>query len=380
MQSVTAATGHHNPTDSFNNPNNSRMSLEYEIEDENESMLFAMLKQDEEYLSAPMSPSELPHWRRKICDWSYRVIDHFGYERDVVYIAMNTFDRYVCGELVHLQRKGAGTGTVLSTQTLQLCAMTCLYLSIKINATASSMYDQQQRPRRLRLSSFVELSRGQFTEQDIEEMEVSVLSKLQWRVNPVAPSSFVPLFLRYLTPPTPWDSFNNDCAANNYLLAMHVIQELARYLCELSVCLDLGSSSKPFGASDIAYNSILVAFETLKTRALTLEQREVFCSTIYQRCNLKAPNSELMQILRDAICFETLLEEHTSAANQQHPLSLALQANILVLPDSFLHHRRDPSPPVRNFSPRSTNTLNEGGANTNNRTGTSSHCYGVVTP
>lgn len=43
-------------------------------------------------------------WRRTICKWSYDIVDHFGFDRDVVYISLNYLDRYVARRLLQQQQ------------------------------------------------------------------------------------------------------------------------------------------------------------------------------------------------------------------------------------------------------------------------------------
>jgi len=269
-----------------------------------------------------LSNTSIPNhdeWRSKICEWCYRVIDHFRYDREIVSVAMNYFDRYLVLVEVELRRqeqqqlkqlknqKSNNTATTrprvqkvgyrrgvsaLSTdsrdsldgysasyssassstesvdsRTYQLAAMTALYLAVKLHADQIELplpepplpAEQQQQQsmvspvvqrngsfsrrdsssrresssrrgstisasaaaaasasgngnrrastrsipatptaptRKLRLSSFVELSRGQFSAVDITDMEKIMLNTLRWRVNPPTPMVFVSHLLR----------------------------------------------------------------------------------------------------------------------------------------------------------------------------------------
>lgn len=90
-------------------------------------------------------------WREKICEWSFQVIDHFDYNREIVSISLNYLDRYlsVC---------------VVNRKKFQLAAVTCLYLALKLYGSSS-----------LKISSFVELSRGYFSGDHIIAMESAIL-------------------------------------------------------------------------------------------------------------------------------------------------------------------------------------------------------------
>ena len=90
-------------------------------------------------------------WREKICEWTFQVIDHFDYNREIASISLNYLDRYlsVC---------------VVNRKKFQLAAVTCLYLALKLHGSSS-----------LKISSFVELSRGYFSEDHIVAMESAIL-------------------------------------------------------------------------------------------------------------------------------------------------------------------------------------------------------------
>ena len=136
-------------------------------------------------------------WREKICEWYYQVVDHFDYNRQVVAIAMNYFDRYLALRPVN-------------REIFQLAGMTCLYIAIKHNQATV-----------LSLDAFISLTSGQFQEQQLKEMEVAIFTALAWLVNPPTPL----LQAKYLM----------------FILPEHVprkneIWEITRFLTEHSVC------------------------------------------------------------------------------------------------------------------------------------------------
>jgi hypothetical protein len=90
-------------------------------------------------------------WREKICEWSYQVIDHFDFSREVASISIYYLDRFLATTLVNKKH-------------FQLVAMTTLYLAIKI-------YE----PGNLSMKSMIELSRGYFTPAQMTEMEMAIL-------------------------------------------------------------------------------------------------------------------------------------------------------------------------------------------------------------
>lgn len=90
-------------------------------------------------------------WREKICEWSYQVVDHFDYNREIVAISLSYLDRFLATRQVN-------------KKIFQLAAMTTLYLAIKLFETGT-----------LQMTSLIELSRGYFTVEHIAVMEATIL-------------------------------------------------------------------------------------------------------------------------------------------------------------------------------------------------------------
>jgi hypothetical protein len=115
--------------------------------------------------------------RVRMVEWCFQVVDFAELNRETVNIAMSLLDRY-------LSSSNPDVETVTSSrQMYQLASMTALFLAIKMNEKTV-----------VNASVFAELSRGSYTAADIIEMERSLLTTLQWRVN--APTSHS--FLRYI--------------------------------------------------------------------------------------------------------------------------------------------------------------------------------------
>lgn len=90
-------------------------------------------------------------WREKICEWSYQVIDHFEFSREVVSVSIHYLDRFLATR-------------PCNKKVFQLAAMTCLFLAIKL-------YE----PGKLSMHSMVELSRGYFKVEQMVAMEICIL-------------------------------------------------------------------------------------------------------------------------------------------------------------------------------------------------------------
>jgi len=129
------------------------------------------------------------HWRCKMVEWCYSVSDQFTLNRDTVAIAMNSFDRFVsiitaeiCDDDDNKQLFGRhyDQGVIY----YQLALMVCLYTAVKVHEPVA------MEPKIISL-----LSKGLYSEQQVIEMERSIITTIQWRFNPPTPMSFVHLFL-----------------------------------------------------------------------------------------------------------------------------------------------------------------------------------------
>jgi len=105
--------------------------------------------------------------REKMCEWSYRVVDHFHASREIVSIAFSYLDRFV--DRCSCDRTA-----------FKLAAMTAIYMATKIFNS-----------REISMSSLAELSRGEFSLKHIEEMEGILLKTLSWRMNPPTVQCFI---------------------------------------------------------------------------------------------------------------------------------------------------------------------------------------------
>lgn len=287
---------------------------------------------------SPEDTDRLPYgeWRRKICQWSFKVIDHFRLDREVVSCALNIFDRYLAAKPMSLSFGDScpcpSCQRNIDSRSFQLTAMTALYLAMKVYSDNS---DEAVSPyRRLRLTSFVELSRGQFCAEDITTMEAAMLKQLEWKVHPPTPMTAVSYLLRLMPPHTcvPYGS------RKSYDLVLHVLHELARYLTELSVCL--GSVCSIHSASEVAYASILVSIDLLTHSALPHDVRDTFNETVVARSStsggtILAPNDESIRVLQEQLrnsFWPEMLMDDCESAEAGHPISMARDYGLLDIP------------------------------------------------
>jgi hypothetical protein len=206
--------------------------------------------QHEEAVDAPS--------RKKMIDWMYRVVDHYCINREVVATATSNLDRFV-------------DQCTCDRTAFKLAAMTSLYLSSKVHDHS-----------RLSLLKLADLSRGEFTIFDIEEMEATILQTLGWRVNPVTAQSFIHSLLS-LVP------ISNS-------LVSRAIYDRALFFTEL--CLfDGGFITRK--RSIIAVAAILNAMEGIDEYLVPLECEKKFLASIESQAGLSFSYDEVESARED---------------------------------------------------------------------------------
>ena len=108
--------------------------------------------------------------REKMCEWAYRVVDHFQASREIVAIAFCYLD-------IFLGR------CCCDRSAFKLAAMTSIYMATKIFNS-----------REISMSSLAELSRGEFDIAHISQMEGIILHTLEWRLHPPTAQCFINYF------------------------------------------------------------------------------------------------------------------------------------------------------------------------------------------
>jgi len=117
-------------------------------------------------------------WRRQIVEWMYVLIKHCKLKHEATAAAVYYLDAAVMC---------SSSSLVNSPRDYQLCAMTALYLALKVFDSPSM--------RVVKLSSLVSLGNDEFTEDDIIQKEHDLVRALGWRLNPPTADCF---FQRYM--------------------------------------------------------------------------------------------------------------------------------------------------------------------------------------
>lgn len=303
--------------------------------------LDAMMSTEQAYV-VPLIPcmAEAKHvgvslesWRRKICQWAFRVIDHFRLDREVVTIGMNIFDRFL---FYHEQRQQKGASLFFDCRcpcckrnedptTYQLAAMTSIFIAAKL-ASVQNYPDDKPSQSHFRLTTFADLSRGQFNMNDICNMERVIYKTVGWKVIVPSPIAFVSYYLLTLMPNHERVAF---ASTSNYGLVLHVLQELSRYLTEIATCL--GKSCSHHRPSHVAIAAILVSMDLLTYQALPATIRDTFRRRVSQVCSLRSVTSLTSQLER-ALWPEMLLDNSDeTSAGAGHPITVARNHGLLDL-------------------------------------------------
>jgi hypothetical protein len=97
---------------------------------------------------------------------------HSELNKDLVYITMSFFDRYLSRVPV----------LVSDHMMIQLVAMTSLYLAIKVHSP---------KDKKMSIASIIHLSDGLLSKDQVLGMEHSIMKSLEWYLNPPTPATFV---------------------------------------------------------------------------------------------------------------------------------------------------------------------------------------------
>jgi len=199
--------------------------------------------------------------REKMCEWSYRVGDHFHTGREVVAISFSYLDRFLDG--VNCDRTS-----------FKLAAMTTLYMATKIHAR-----------HQIALSSLAELSRGEFEISQIEDMEAMILEALDWRLNPPTAQSFVDAFFDLVPVPSGSQVSNT-------------IYQRAIFFTELSL---YDYSFVSTGEALIAVAALLNSMEGMDELD-TQEQQQPFLDALEEQFGAKF-SEELLEMVRNRLWY-----------------------------------------------------------------------------
>lgn len=191
--------------------------------------VYQLMKKPEYEFSSrhPVGNSRIDEYcREQIVEWSFRVVDYFRIDREVVAVSMSFLDRFLAK-------------CRCDRSSFKLAATTTLHLAVKL------LY-----PCKLAdLGILSDLSRGEFDMNDVAEMETHILSSLSWKLHPPTSIAFVSFILDY---------FFATTKASLSIADYDDIYDVASFFAELAVC---DYFFVPLKGSSIALASILNALE-----------------------------------------------------------------------------------------------------------------------
>ena len=164
--------------------------------------------------------------REQIAEWSFRVVDYFRIDREVVAVSLSFLDRFLA--------------TCRCDRTsFKLAATTTLHLAVKL------LY-----PCKLTdLGILSDLSRGEFDMKDVSKMETHILKALSWDLHPPTSVAFASIFL---------DFFFASRVVSISTADLDDVYDVSSFFCELSVC---DYFFVPMSKSTIALAAILNSLE-----------------------------------------------------------------------------------------------------------------------
>lgn len=189
--------------------------------------IYSLLKKTKAPLRAGNTGLRIDEYcREQIVEWSFRVVDYFRIDREVVAVSLSFLDRFLAT-------------CKCDRSTFKLAATTTLHLAVKL------LY-----PCKLAdLGILSDLSRGEFDMSDVNDMEGLILKALNWDLHPPTSIAFTVLFLNYFFASRMVTISSTD---------LDDVYDVSSFFCELAVC-DYSFVSTP--SSTIAIGSILNALE-----------------------------------------------------------------------------------------------------------------------
>jgi len=142
--------------------------------------------------------------REQIVEWSFRVVDYFRIDREVVVLSLSLLDRFLA--ICQCDRS-----------TFKLAATTTLHLAVKL-----------LHPCKLgELGILSDLSRGEFDMNDVALMEKQILDSLNWKLHAPTSIAFATLLLDFF-----FSSQNIDMSPTD----VDDLYDISSFFTELAVC------------------------------------------------------------------------------------------------------------------------------------------------
>lgn len=188
--------------------------------------VYDLLKKDRFSVSQRGESRIDEYCREQIVEWSFRVVDYFRIDREVVAVSMSMLDRFLAT-------------CKCDRTTFKLAATTTLQLAVKL-----------LHPCRLGdLGILSDLSRGEFDMADVRDMENHILKSLGWSLHPPTAIAFSTLLLDYVFA---------DRVVNMTCADIDDLHDISSFFTELALCDYFFVTMRP---SAVALACVLNALE-----------------------------------------------------------------------------------------------------------------------
>ena len=189
--------------------------------------VYQLLKKHRWNMRNPQGDSRIDEYcREQIVEWSFRVVDYFRIDREVVAVSLSLLDRFLA--------------TCRCDRTsFKLAATTTLHLAVKL-LHPCKLGD---------LGILSDLSRGEFDMHDVAAMESHILHALEWQLHPPTVVAFASILLDYVF---------IDRSLSMSSADIDDLYDITSFFSELAVCDYYFVTMKPSG---LALACILNALE-----------------------------------------------------------------------------------------------------------------------
>jgi len=228
--------------------------------------------------------------------WSYRIVDHFDGDREIVAIAFNYLDRFL--NLCSCDRSA-----------FKLAAITSLYLATKLFSTTY-----------ISSSSLALLSKGEFDEENLKEMEDILLKTLDYRLHPPTIKCYIDHMMALMP------------AGKVPEQTRHIIRQRAHFFAELAVLDYSLSIDHP---STVAFAAVMNASEGFDNHCIDYQACAAFIMAVEQvtECDFANENT---YVVRDRLWHlyslsEEAQAEHNSSNNTTASTSMPMATSSPTL-------------------------------------------------
>lgn len=176
-------------------------------------------------------------WREKVCEWCFKVVDHLGDDREVVYTAMVLLDRYTGAQWSHISK--------YTRHRYQTASMTALLIAMKLHGRTQ-----------FGINNLLRMGGGEISRDDVTRTSRDMIKSLssekcmQVRPSPMRCVKFI----------------QNALRANFDIALGELVVETSIFLTELSV-FDLRLSEKR--AWGVAVGAIKTAMQLVEPSSLS---------------------------------------------------------------------------------------------------------------